>query len=70
MKDPLTFNENDMKIVLTFDYNKKNYIIYSDLSDYYVSKYDNNGNLDNNFTDEELKICERVLKEVNHVESE
>ena len=59
--------EKEMEIVLTFDYNNKNYIIYKDSSDYYVSKYDNDGNLDNSFNDDELKICEQVLKEVDYV---
>lgn len=71
MKETFKINtldkEKEMEIVLTFDYNNKNYIIYKDSSDYYVSKYDNDGNLDNSFNDDELKICEQVLKEVDYV---
>lgn len=59
--------EKDMHVVLTFSSNNLNYIIYKNNSDYYVSKYDENGYIDNNFSDNELKICERVLKEVSYV---
>ncbi len=70
MKDLIKINTNDkekeMEIVLTFDYNNKNYIIYKDFTSYYVSKYDMEGNLDNNFSSNELKVCEKVLEEVKY----
>ena len=70
MKDLIKINTNDkekeMEIVLTFDYNNKNYIIYKDFTSYYVSKYDMEGNLDNNISSNELKICEKVLEEVKY----
>ncbi len=61
--------DKDMHVVLTFNSDNINYIVYKDNSDYYVSKYDENGYIDNNFSDNELKICERVLNEVSYVKN-
>ena len=57
--------KEDMEIVMTYEYNKYNYIIYKDdINNYYIAKKDEYGNLDSNLNSDEINYGEKVLKEV------
>ena len=57
--------KEEMEIILTYEYNKYNYIIYRDKkNNYYISKIDEEKNLDSDLNDLEIKHGEEVLKGV------
>lgn len=55
-----------MEIVLTYCLNNVDFIIYSSLDkkDYFLAKYNKNGNLNTNLSDEEIEYGNKILKGV------
>ena len=56
-------NEHQAQIILTFEYEEKNYVLLKEEGDesVYAFTYDDEGNMYEVETDEELEYCEEVL---------
>lgn len=61
-------NVSRMEVVTTFKLEKYkyNYIIYCEIdrSHYYIARYGDNGELDTDLDDDELRLCKAVFKGV------
>ena len=55
-----------MIIINTIEFDNNSYVIYCEMdrSHYYVAKYSEDGTLDTNLSEYEIKKCEVVLEEV------
>lgn len=55
----------EMEVVMTFRFKDSNYVIYKDIEEYYIAKYNETDDcLDTCLTEDELLYAENVLKEV------
>lgn len=63
-------NITKMELVLKFELNNMNYIIYRtmDNKEYFAAKYQKGINIDFNsdLSDEELKICNKIYEEISN----
>lgn len=58
--------KHKMKIINTIFMDNKRYIIYSELdeSHYYVARYNEEGTLETDLSEQEIKRCEAILEEI------